>query len=213
MLTRPSREIVDDYDWSVCQIQYNYICEEVQAGTRGLQYAAAKGLGVIIMEPLFGGTLACPPEPVQAIWDAVRARYQPVDLALQWLWNKPEVSLVLSGMSTLAQVQANIDSACHSGVGTLGPEELDLIARVRDQYQQLSPVSCTKCGYCLPCPNGVNIPYNFELYNQATVLKGNSTSLAAICTCRCPRTSGPRLARTAASAKTIVPSRSRSGNR
>lgn len=170
-------EIVDGYDWSVCQIQYNYVCEDVQAGTRGLEYAARKGLGVVIMEPLFGGTLANPPESVQKMWEATGRRYRPVDLALQWLWNKPGVSLVLSGMSTLEQVKQNVESACRSGIGCLGQEEMELVARVRDEYQRLSPIPCTKCGYCLPCPNGVNIPLNFELLNQARVLKGNSVSL------------------------------------
>ena len=145
-----------------CQIQYNYVCEEVQAGTRGLEYAAQKGLGVIIMEPLFGGTLATPPALVQVIWDRVADRYQPVDLALQWLWDKPQVSLVLSGMSTLEQVVANVQSANRSGVGTLTPEERELIDEVRRQYERLSPITCTKCGYCLPCPQGVNIPRNFD---------------------------------------------------
>ena len=170
-------EIVDAYDWTFCQIQYNYVCEEVQAGTRGLEYAARKGLGVIVMEPLFGGTLATPPAPVQAIWDRVADRYQPVDLALQWLWDKPQVSLVLSGMSTLEQVVANVQSANRSGVGTLTAEERELIDEVRQQYERLSPIACTKCGYCLPCPHGVNIPHNFELYNQANVMQGSSTLL------------------------------------
>lgn len=170
-------EIVDGYDWACCQIQYNYVCEEVQAGTRGLEYAAEKGLGVIVMEPLFGGTLANPPAPVQAIWDRVAGRYDPVDLALQWVWDKPQVSLVLSGMSTLDQVVANVQSAGRSGVGVLRDEERGLIGQVRQEYERLSPIACTKCGYCLPCPHGVNIPRNFELYNQATVLKGSSTLL------------------------------------
>lgn len=171
------REIVDGYDWDVCQIQYNYLCEDVQAGTKGLDYAARKGLGVVIMEPLFGGTLANPPEPVRAVWARAADRHDPVNLALQWLWNKPEVSLVLSGMSTLEQVKQNVEHACRSGVDCLGPDDLDLIARVREEYERLSPIPCTKCGYCQPCPSGVDIPFNFELYNQATVLQGNSTQL------------------------------------
>ncbi len=169
--------IVDEHDWSVCQIQYNYLCEEVQAGTRGLQYAASKDLGVIVMEPLFGGTLACPPRPAQEIWDSVLDRYRPVDLALQWLWNRPEVATVLSGMNELSQVQENIASANRSGVGTLDTDAIELIRRVRDAYMQLSPIPCTKCGYCLPCPHGVNVPQNLELFNHATVLKGNSAVL------------------------------------
>jgi uncharacterized protein len=116
-------EIVDAYDWSFCQIQYNLVNEDVQAGTKGLRYAAAKGLGVIVMEPLFGGTLAEPPPTVRQIWEAAGPQYQPVDLALRWVWNQPEVSLVLSGMSTLDQVRENVESASRAGVGTLTPAE------------------------------------------------------------------------------------------
>jgi uncharacterized protein len=170
-------EIVDTYDWSFCQIQYNFVNEDVQAGTKGLRYAAAKGLGVIVMEPLFGGTLANPPPAIRKIWDAAGTHVEPVDLALRWVWNQPEVSLALSGMGTLDQVRQNIAIAGRAGVGTLTPAERDLLARVRDEYQRLSPIACTKCGYCLPCPSGVNIPLNFELYNQATVFEGSSRLL------------------------------------
>ena len=168
-------EIVDDYDWSFCQIQYNFVNEDVQAGTKGLKYAAAKGLGVIVMEPLFGGTLANPPRPIWEIWKQHKCR--PADVALRWLWDKPEVSLVLSGMSSLEQVKENIGSACRSGVESLDEHEAALVARVQQEYTKLSPVPCTKCGYCMPCPNGVNIPVNFELYNNATVFEGSSIVL------------------------------------
>lgn len=169
------RQIIDAYDWSFCQIQYNLVNEEVQAGTAGLKYAADKGLPVVIMEPLFGGTLANPPQPVWEIWQ--ESEYRPADVALRWLWDKPEVSLVLSGMTTLEQVKQNIESACRSGVDLLDEEERELVRRVRDKYRELSPIPCTKCGYCLPCPNGVNIPLNFELYNSATLFQGSSKVL------------------------------------
>ncbi|MGA2621832.1 MAG: aldo/keto reductase [Thermoguttaceae bacterium] len=169
--------ILDDYDWSFCQIQYNFVNEDVQAGTKGLKYAAAKGLGVIVMEPLFGGTLANPPQPVWEIWNNNHHRYRPADVALRWLWDKPEVSMVLSGMGSLAQVKQNIDSACRSGVGWLDEHEATLVARVQQEYAKLSPIPCTKCGYCMPCPNGVNIPVNFELYNNAAVFEGSSIVL------------------------------------
>ena len=169
------REIVDAYDWPMCQIQYNYVCEDVQAGTEGLKYAAERGLAVVIMEPLFGGTLATPPESIRALWDQAGADC--VDTALQWLWNRPEVACVLSGMSTLEQVRQNVASAARSAVGSMDAASLDLIARVSDAYRELSPIPCTKCGYCMPCPNGVDIPRNFELLNNATTLKGNSAVL------------------------------------
>jgi len=170
-------EIVDAHDWDFCQIQYNFVHEETQAGTKGLQYAADKGLGVVVMEPLFGGTLADPPEPVRDIWTAADPSLRPADVALRWLWDKPEVSTVLSGMSTLEQVDQNLASAARSGVGTLPPAERELVARVRDKYIELSPIPCSKCGYCLPCPEGVNIPLNFELFNNADVFSGKSAGL------------------------------------
>ncbi|MEM2687606.1 MAG: aldo/keto reductase [Thermoproteota archaeon] len=159
------KEIIEAYDkWALCQIQYNYENEEVQAGTRGLKYAAGKGLAVVIMEPLLGGALANPPPAVKQIWD--EAGKDPVEMALQWLWNKPEVSVVLSGMSTMDQVKRNIEFASRSGVGILSDEDLKLIARVHMKYRELRPIPCTRCGYCMPCPNGVDIPENFEVYNH-----------------------------------------------
>ncbi len=161
------KEVIDAYDWTICQIQYNLNNEDVQAGTEGLEYAAEKGVAVVIMEPLLGGALVSPPPNVQRVWD--EAGREPVDVALRWLWNKPQVSVVLSGMSTLAQVQQNVEIAGRSGVGTLTQEELDLVARVQEAYQGLGAIPCTRCRYCMPCPNGVDIVRNFELYNQAAV--------------------------------------------
>jgi len=161
------QQIVDAYDnWTFCQIQYNYLDQEYQAGTRGLEYAAAKGLAVVIMEPLLGGRLVNPPEAVQALWDTADTRRSAPDWALQWLWNKPEVSVVLSGMTTMPQVQENVASADRSGIGTLTDQELALVEQVRQTYHDLCVVPCTGCKYCMPCPNGVNIPGNFELLNN-----------------------------------------------
>ncbi len=163
-------EIVDDYDkWTFCQIQHNYMDIENQAGTAGLQYAASKGLAVVIMEPLLGGRLARPPQAIQAVWNTARQHRTPADWALQWLWNQPQVSVVLSGMSTMQQVEENLVSADRSGIGTLGEDELALIARVRDNYAELCPIPCTDCKYCLPCPSGVNIPKVFEAFNNGVM--------------------------------------------
>ncbi|MGI1689783.1 aldo/keto reductase [Thermoanaerobacter uzonensis] len=162
------QEIVDYYDkWDFCQIQYNYMDIDVQAGEKGLKYAASKGLGVVIMEPIRGGRLANPPKAVMDIWDTAKVKRTPAEWALQWLWNQPEVSVVLSGMSTFEQLKENIESAKRSGVNTLTKEELEIVNRVRNKYKELSPIACTGCNYCMPCPNGVNIPRNFELYNEA----------------------------------------------
>ena len=164
------QEIVDAYDkWAMCQIQYNFVNGDYQAGTQGLQYAASKGLAVVIMEPLLGGILANPPQPVQAIWDTAPKKRTPAAWALQWLWNQPEVSVVLSGMSTMQQVEENVSSAGTSGVGALTEEEVALVNRVREAYQELSLIPCTGCGYCMPCPNGVDIPHNFKLYNDGAM--------------------------------------------
>jgi len=161
------QEIVDAYDkWTFCQIQYNYMDVENQAGTKGLQYAASKGLAVVIMEPLLGGRLVDPPESIQALWDTAAKKRAPADWALQWLWDQPEVSVVLSGMSTMEQVEQNVASVSISGTGTLTADELALIAQVRDKYQELCPIPCTRCDYCMPCPNGVDIPRNLAIYNQ-----------------------------------------------
>lgn len=169
------QQIVDAHAWDFCQIQYNLVNEHVQAGRAGLQYAAAKGMGVIIMEPLFGGTLVNPPAPVRELWEAAGCR--PADVALRWLWDQPEVALVLSGMGALNQLEENLDSARRAQVGGLSEAEHALVRRVQEQYEQLLPIPCTKCGYCLPCPHGVEIPHNFELYNEATVFQGSTVAL------------------------------------
>jgi predicted aldo/keto reductase-like oxidoreductase len=175
------QEIVDAYDqWIFCQIQYNYMDEERQAGTRGLKYAADKGLAVVVMEPIRGGQLACnPPQAIMDLWDTAARKRTPADWALQWVWNHPEVSLALSGMSIMEQVEQNIASASQSGPGTLTAEELALIARVRDKYRELSPIPCTQCRYCLPCPSGVNIPRVLEIYNEAIMYNVPQTARAA----------------------------------
>jgi predicted aldo/keto reductase-like oxidoreductase len=168
--TEVLKEIIDAYDgWTHCQIQHNYMDIEHQAGTEGLRYAASKGLAVVIMEPILGGRLVNPPQPVQDLWDTAPNKRAPADWALQWLWNQPEASVVLSGMSTMQHVEENVASAAASGIGTLTDEELALVGRVREKYEELCPIPCTKCEYCMPCPNGVNIPRNFEAYNEGVM--------------------------------------------
>jgi predicted aldo/keto reductase-like oxidoreductase len=167
------KTIVDGYDnWAMCQIQYNYLNETTQAGTRGLEYAAAKGLAVAIMEPLLGGKLASPPQAVQAIWDSAPVRRTPAEWALDWLWHKPEVSVVLSGMSAMDQVEQNVASAGVSSVSMLSDSELALFAEVRDAYEASCPIPCTQCRYCTPCPNGVDIPRNFIALNHGVAYNG-----------------------------------------
>jgi len=163
------KQIIDDYDWPMCQIQYNYMDVENQAGTKGLQYAASKGVAVVIMEPILGGKLVGPPPPIQATWDGAAKKRRPADWALQWLWNQPEVSVVLSGMSAMQHVEENVASADVSGIGTLTADELALYDQVRSKYQKLIAIPCTSCGYCMPCPQGVDIPGNFGSYNEGVM--------------------------------------------
>ena len=161
------REIIDAYDWNICQIQYNFFDENYQAGKRGLEYAASKGIGVVIMEPLRGGRLTDKiPVDVQQIWDSAKRQRTPAEWGLRWVWNHPEVSLVLSGMSTMAQLKENIRIAEKATPNSMSPEEIEIIHKVSDAYRQLLKVSCTDCAYCMPCPNEVSIPMNFMLYND-----------------------------------------------
>ena len=164
------QEIIDAYDnWTLCQIQYNYMDEEIQAGTRGLEYAHKKELAVVVMEPIRAGRLARPPENVAALWASATVQRTPQEWALRWVWNHPEVTLVLSGMSKMDHVVENVAYAEHSQPRNLNEGELALIGRVRDAYLSLSPTSCTACRYCMPCPNGVEIPRVFSLYNEAMI--------------------------------------------
>jgi hypothetical protein len=165
------KDIVDSYDnWTLCQIQYNYMDIAYQAGIKGLRYASEKGLAVVIMEPLRGGQLSKePPAEVARLWARARQKRTPAEWALQWVWNHLEVSLVLSGMTAMEHVVENIAIANRSGPGTLPADELRLIDQVREAYRKLSPVPCTNCGYCMPCPQGVLISTIFELYNDAIV--------------------------------------------
>ena len=161
------QEIIDSYNWTLCQIQYNYADEKFQAGTRGLEYAHKKGLAVVVMEPIKGGRLLRPPEKVARLWSNASVKGTPQEWALRWVWNHPEVTLVLSGMSKMEQVVENVASADHSRPHNLTVDELALIRQVRDAYLSLRPVSCTACRYCMPCPNGVDIPRVFEFYIEA----------------------------------------------
>ena len=161
-------EILDGFDqWTFCQIQYNYLDTETQAGLRGLREAAARGLAVVVMEPLLGGRLAHPPPSILRTLEQWPGKRTPADWALQWLWDQPEVTTVLSGMSTFEQVEANLDSAARARVHAFQAADHELIAELRRRYRERAVIPCTRCNYCLPCPNGINIPANFETYNDA----------------------------------------------
>jgi len=162
------KEIIDDYDgWTMCQMQYNYMDADYQAGTRGLEYAESRGLAVVVMEPIAGGRLAInPPQPIQELWDTAKAQRSQAEWALRWVWNHPQVSVVLSGMSTIQHVKENVETADHSEPPTLSAQELALISKVAKEYRKLGFAACTECRYCQPCPENVAIPEIIELYNQ-----------------------------------------------
>ena len=160
-------KLLDAYDWEFCQIQYNYLDEHSQAGRRGLQYAAEKGIPVIIMEPLRGGRLVNQlPEKAKKLFEVYPEKRTPAEWGLRWLWNQPEVTVVLSGMNTQQMVQENIRIASAVRAGEQGPEEEALYAEVVKAIQESVKVGCTGCGYCQPCPMGVDIPGAFAAYNR-----------------------------------------------
>jgi predicted aldo/keto reductase-like oxidoreductase len=160
------REIVNAYDgWAMCQVQYNYMDVDTQAGIQGVQYAASKGLAVVVMEPLLGGQLANLPPAVGQVWKEAGIERTPVDGALQWLWDQPEVSVVLSGMSAIEQVEQNLASASASGTHALTDVEREAVVGMREAFQSKRGIPCTQCRYCMPCTKGVDIPFNFYLYN------------------------------------------------
>jgi len=166
------KEIVDSYDWAICQIQYNYFDEHYQAGKEGLTYAASKGLGVVVMEPLRGGKLTDRiPDEVQTLWDSAEQKRTPAEWALRWVWNHPGVSMALGGMSTMSQVKENIKLANDGKPNSLSRKELSLIDQVKETYKRMLKIDCTGCAYCMPCKTGVNIPLNFSLYNDTFMFK------------------------------------------
>ena len=159
-------EILQDYDWDFCQIQYNYLDETTQAGVAGLKAAAAKGIPVIIMEPLRGGKLVnmLPEEAKKAMAESGRG-WSPAGWALRWLYNQPEVTVVLSGMNSLEMVAENVATADAALPGHLAEADHALIGRVKDMIRAREKVGCTGCRYCMPCPQGVDIPGIFRCYN------------------------------------------------
>ena len=168
--------ILDSFDgWEFCQIQMNYIDIENQATLKGLEYAASKGLGVVIMEPLLGGKLANLSPQVKEKLDPSKT---PVEWALDFLWNRPEVSVILSGMGSEQMVKDNMLYAGRSSIGMLSQKDLDMLMQVREVYQTRALVPCTGCAYCMPCPFGLDIPGMYEVYNQ-TVNRSREDALAA----------------------------------
>ena len=160
------KRIIDTYPFTFCQIQYNYLDVDFQAGREGLRYAASKGLAVVVMEPLKGGQLVRLPEEIRKRLAATGRNWTPAAWGLLWLWNQKEVTTVLSGASTMKELEENIETASFAHEGILRPEDLAALEEARQILRGIAPIPCTTCHYCLPCPQGVNIPFAFSLYNQ-----------------------------------------------
>ncbi len=165
--TQGVKRVIDSYDWEFCQLQYNFLDETYQAGTEGLSYAAAKGLGVIVMEPLRGGMLAKPLPAVMGIWSEAPTRRSLAEWGMRWVWNHPDVTVVLSGMSEPGQLTENLRIADAGHPNSLSADELGLFENAKSVYRSRMGVGCTTCAYCMPCPNGVDIPECFAQYNSA----------------------------------------------
>ncbi len=165
------KTVVDAYKWSFCQIQYNYVDENYQAGRAGLAYAAERGLGVVIMEPLRGGALAGKlPEAISKLFVESGFNRTPVDWALRWLFDDPRISVVLSGMSAMEQVVENLQVASAAAPASMTDNEKQVMNRAQAIFKERIKVPCTSCGYCMPCPSGVDIPKNFSMYNSLHLL-------------------------------------------
>jgi predicted aldo/keto reductase-like oxidoreductase len=174
---RTFKEIIDAYDWTFCQIQYNFLDETSQAGTEGLRYAASKNIAVMIMEPLRGGMLAASlPAEVQKIYDRAPVKRSAAAWGLRWVWNHPEVTVVLSGMNDEEHIAENIKTCQTAFPNAMSEAELATVAEVAGLYKRLMKVGCTGCAYCMPCPSGVNIPMCFSIYNDYYI--GTSRMLA-----------------------------------
>jgi len=163
------KEIIDYYPWDMTQIQYNYMDTGIQATTEGLKYAHSKGIAVVVMEPLKGGKLVNPPQEALDVMKASGINRTPVDWALQFLWNRPEIATVLSGMGSQQMVDENCASAARSGINSLSEAENDIVSRVAEIFRKKILVPCTACDYCMPCPEGVDIPGNFALLNNRSM--------------------------------------------
>lgn len=171
------KTVVDAYKWSFCQIQYNYVDENYQAGRAGLDYAAERGLGIVIMEPLRGGSLARNlPEKVNKVFADSGFRRSPAEWALRWLYDDPRISVVLSGMTTMEQVLENLKTGENAAASSFSAKEKDAMAQVQAIFRERIKVPCTTCGYCMPCPAGVDIPKNFSMYNSFFLLDESNQS-------------------------------------
>ncbi|MCD4708846.1 MAG: aldo/keto reductase [Candidatus Sabulitectum sp.] len=174
------KRIIDDYDnWTLAMVQYNYMDVRREAGLQGVQYAADKGLAVVVMEPLRGGQLAKePPEDIKQILETAAPGRSAAEWGLRWLWDQEKISVVLSGMSTLEQLKQNIKTVESSEIGGLTAEEHTAVNDVRKAYESKASILCTDCRYCMPCPQGVGIPFVFNYFNMVRIYNDLQTAKA-----------------------------------
>ena len=167
------KKIIDDYNWEVCMIQYNYIDEHYQAGTEGLDYAVSKNIGVIAMEPLRGGMLVEKlPKKAKKIIENFNVKRSPGEWGLRWVWDSPDIKVVLSGMNDDKIIEENINAASESSPNSLSLEEKQMLEKVKEEFKSKIKVECTNCAYCMPCPQGVDIPTCFSSYNDKSMFGG-----------------------------------------
>ena len=160
-------KLIDDYDWDMCQVQYNYLDENSQAGKTGVQYAGSKGIPVVIMEPLRGGKLVSNlPEKAKKLFNNYEIKRTPAEWSFKWLWNQKEIMCVLSGMNSLEMVEENTKSASTAEIGEYTEKDQALLEEVRKAINEKVKVPCTGCRYCMPCPRNVDIPGTFSAYNK-----------------------------------------------
>ena len=192
-------KLVDIYDWDFCMIQYNYMDENSQAGKKGLKYAYSKGLAIMIMEPLRGGKLVTHlPDKSKKLFESYDVKYTPAQWSFKWLWNQQEVCVVLSGMNSIDMVRENITTASTSNAGDLREKDELMLREVVKEINSKMKVGCTGCGYCMPCPQNVDIPLAFSAYNRrfqegkihalidyfmCTALRKNTTSVSNCVNC------------------------------
>lgn len=202
------KRLIDAFNWDFCMIQYNFLDENNQAGKSGLEYAASKGMPVMIMEPLRGGMLVNGlPKEVYDIWKNSFFKRSPAEWALRFVWNHPEVTLLLSGMNSMEMITENINTASDAEADSFTQEEYELFDKVREVLKKKIAIPCSGCNYCMPCPNGVDIPTCFSCYNDReregkmkaftkylmqTTLKSDSLNAShcikcGVCETRCPQ--------------------------
>jgi predicted aldo/keto reductase-like oxidoreductase len=176
------RKVADDYPWEFCQIQYNLLDENFQAGTEGMKYVHEKNMGIIVMEPLRGGMIVNKTPPaakkiVEEYADEQGTKKSIAEWGLRWVWNHPEISVVLSGMNEVPQVEENVRVAADALANQLSEADIAMIESVRDIFHETIRVDCTGCAYCMPCPFGVDIPNCFAYYNSYGMFGGFSTKI------------------------------------